>query len=306
MAGCRPCGCCKKVLRTVRHKVSQKALQKILGGIVMQSLELDWPVAAIEQSLAAVWPDAQVEVLPQVASSNTTLLDRARAGQTQPTLLVAERQTAGRGRMGRQWLSLQAAGGSLTFSLGVPLGQADVAGLSLVVGHVLAQALDPNDVHQLRVKWPNDLWLARRKLGGVLIEISSQGTQRQAVIGVGINIQALPPLPEAAPGQVSVQAPAWVQEFAPHATAPWVLEQIAAPLAQAVQQFIDHGFAPWQPRFAERDALQGQAVRLSDGSQGVARGINATGALRVQLADGTLREVHSSEISLRPVDDAAC
>lgn len=268
----------------------------------MQSLELDWPTGAIEQALAAIWPDARVEVQPQVASSNTTLLDRARTGQTQPTLLVAERQTAGRGRMGRQWLSLPEAGGSLTFSLSVPLGQTDVSGLSLVVGYTLAQALDPNGVQQLRVKWPNDLWFARRKLGGVLIEIASQGAQRQAVIGVGINIQALPSLPEAAPGQARVQAPAWVQEFAPHATAPWVLEQVAAPLAQAVQQFIEQGFAPWQTRFAERDALQGQAVSLSDGGQGVARGINLVGALRVQLSDGTLREVHSSEISLRPVE----
>ena len=278
----------------------------------MQTLELSWPVQAIEQAIAPFWPDFQVEVLPQVASSNTTLLERARAGQMQPTLLVAERQTAGRGRMGRQWLSQQQAGGSLTFSLGFALGEADLSGMSLVVGYALAQALDPHNQHQLRVKWPNDLWFAERKLGGVLIEICNQSAQRYAVVGVGINVQALPALPPAAPGQASAQAPARVQEFAPHATAPWVLEQIAAPLAHAMQQFVMQGFAPWQARFASRDALQGRSVWLSDGSQGVAQGISATGALRVQTmqtgggaAGSAVREVHSSEISLRPLDGPA-
>ena len=86
----------------------------------MQTMELSWPVQALEQAFAAFWPGLQVEVLPQIDSSNTALLERARAGQYQPALLVAERQTAGRGRMGRQWMS-QPAGGSLTFSLGFPL-----------------------------------------------------------------------------------------------------------------------------------------------------------------------------------------
>ena len=173
-----------------------------------------------------------------------------------------------------------------------------------MAGYSLAQALDLQHRHELRVKWPNDLWYRQRKLGGILIEICTQGRQRQAVIGVGINVAAPPPLPPGVAGQAAAQAPAWVQEFAPNATAPSVLEQVAVPLARAVHQFMAQGFAPWQERFSARDALAGQAVWLSDGSTGTARGVGARGALLVQ-SGGVLREVHSADISVRPAGPAA-
>ena len=270
----------------------------------MQTIQLSWPVQAIEQAAAVFWPGLAAEVLAQVESTNTLLLERARAGHVQPALVVAERQTAGRGRMGRQWVSHQPVGGSLTFSLSLPLANADISGLSLVVGYSLAQALDVQHRHELRVKWPNDLWYRQRKLGGILIEICTQGQQRQAVIGVGINVAAPPSLPPGVAGQAAAQAPAWVQEFAPDATAPSVLEQVAVPLARAVHQFVTQGFAPWQERFAVRDALAGQAVWLSDGSTGTACGVNARGALLLQEG-GALREVHSADISVRPAGPAA-
>ena len=97
------------------------------------------------------------------------------------------------------------------------------------------------------------------------------------------------------------QAPAWVQEFDAQATAPWVLQQVAAPLARAMQQFMDRGFAPWQERFAVRDALAGQAVWLSDGSMGQAVGVNPQGAFLIE-SQGSLREIRSEEISVRPLD----
>ena len=269
----------------------------------MQTLELSWPVQALEQSLAAVWPDVQVEVLPELDSSNSALLERARTGWVLPALLVAERQTAGRGRMGRQWLT-QPAGGSLTFSLGFPLGQVDVSGLSVVVGYSLAQALDAQHRHELRVKWPNDLWFRQRKFGGILVEICTQGAQRYAVVGVGINVAQPPALPPATAQQPQPQAPAWVQEFDAQATAPWVLQQVAAPLARAMQQFMNRGFATWQERFAVRDALAGQAVWLSDGSTGTAAGVNPQGAFLIE-SQGRLREIRSEEISVRPIEALA-
>ena len=105
-------------------------------------------------------------------------------------LLVAEAQTAGRGRLGRSWASQP--GVSLTFSLGLPLAPADWSGLSLVVGVSVAQSLHP----QLQLKWPNDVWLQDRKLGGILIETATTkattpgpaGPGRQVVIGVGLNL----------------------------------------------------------------------------------------------------------------------
>src|SRR5690349_5453778 len=100
-----------------------------------------WPAEAIWEAVAPLLPGFTVEVLPEIDSSNTELMRRARAGQAEPVLLVAERQTAGRGRLGRGWHS--AAGGSLTFSLGLPLQPGDWSGLSLAVGVSVAESLHP-------------------------------------------------------------------------------------------------------------------------------------------------------------------
>ncbi|MDO5654024.1 MAG: biotin--[acetyl-CoA-carboxylase] ligase [Brachymonas sp.] len=267
----------------------------------MNPCQLDWPASAIAHNLQPFWPGMAVEVLAETASTNTLLMERAREGLLAPMLVVTERQTAGRGRMGRTWHSNQPVGEALTFSIGVPLPpRADLSGLSVVVGCAVAQALDPRDQHGLRVKWPNDLWFAQRKLAGVLVEISTQGGHSYAVIGTGINIAPPPPLPAATQGQAQVLPPAWVQEFAPQVTAPEVLHQIAPPLVHALQQFLHTGFAPWQARFAERDALAGQPVWLSDGSRGVAQGVNAQGALRIHTG-AAIREVRSEEVSVRPL-----
>ncbi|MEO7549170.1 MAG: biotin--[acetyl-CoA-carboxylase] ligase, partial [Ramlibacter sp.] len=167
---------------------------------------MSWPAEAIRAAVAPSLPGFTVEVLPQVDSTNTELMRRARAGQTDPVLLVAERQTAGRGRLGRDWHS--GAGDALTFSLALPLAPADWSGLSLAVGVSLAESLHPD----IRLKWPNDLWLADRKLGGILIETASFGqagqARRYAVVGVGINLVAREVAGLSTP-------PAWLQELLP-------------------------------------------------------------------------------------------
>lgn len=78
-----------------------------------------WPAESIWEAVYPLLPDFTVEVLPQIDSTNSELMRRVRAGHLEPTLLVAEQQTAGRGRLGRDWHS--AVGDSLTFSLALPL-----------------------------------------------------------------------------------------------------------------------------------------------------------------------------------------
>jgi BirA family biotin operon repressor/biotin-[acetyl-CoA-carboxylase] ligase len=239
--------------------------------------------------VAPVRPGFTVEILPEIDSSNTELMRRARAGRREPVLLVAERQTAGRGRLGRSWQS--APGDSLTFSLGWPLAPADWSGLSLAVGVSLAESLHP----AVRLKWPNDLWVQDRKLGGILIETASfgeEGGARQAVIGVGINIA-----PRAADGLST--APAAVRELLPQADAASVLQQVAPALVRDVLAFEQAGFAPFHARFDARDALRDREVTLSDGTAGTAHGVGEDGSLLVHTAAG-LRAVGSSEVSVRP------
>ena len=247
-----------------------------------------WPAEAVWQAVEPLLPGFTVEVLPEIDSSNSELMRRARAGRTEPVLLVAERQTAGRGRLGRGWQS--AAGDSLTFSLGLPLAPADWAGLSLAVGASVAESLHP----RIRLKWPNDLWLDDRKLAGILIETASSGAglARYAVVGIGLNIAPRPAEGLSTP-------PAALRELDPAADAGSALLRIAEPLVRTLQAFEHYGFAPFQGRFQARDALRDRPVVLSDGTVGTAHGVSEAGALLVHTAAG-MQAISSSEVSVRP------
>lgn len=280
------------------------------------SAPLRWPAEAIWEAVVPQLPGFTVEVLPTVDSTNTELMRRARAGQSDPVLLVAEQQTAGRGRLGRAWRSQP--GDSLMFSLGLPLAPADWSGLSLAVGVSVAESLQPmlpppgSAAPRVGLKWPNDLWLGgagdERKLGGILVETASfvapQGAAapasagtRYVVVGVGLNIRP----PDAAGMGLP---PGGLQEVDALLDAPTALLRVAAPLVAMLQSFAGYGFAPMQPRFALRDVLQGRSVVLSDGHSGTAQGVGEDGALWV-LTDSGMQPVTSSEVSVRPASLAA-
>ena len=270
-----------------------------------------WPAEAVWEAVAPLLPGFTVEVLPSIDSTNTELMRRARAGQTEPTLLVAEQQTAGRGRLGRVWQS--DVGASLMLSLGLPMAPRDWSGLSLAVGVSVAESLqptlpplEPGQPPRIGLKWPNDLWLSGdRKLGGILVETASfvapqaaqpattHGTAaRYVVVGIGINV-----LPRS--GEGMSMPPGSLQDVEPGLDAPAALLRIVPPLVAMLQGFDACGFAPVQPRFAARDVLQGRAVTLSDGQTGTAHGVGEDGALLVHTAQG-MQAVTSAEISVRP------
>ena len=292
----------------------------------MSAPHLQWGAEALWLELRELLPGLSVEVVERCASTNTALLERARvevrpepdnadvlvqrsvesaafgrrAADVQPCLLVAEHQTGGRGRMGRGWSS--APGASLTFSLSLPIAREDWSGLSLAVGVALADALDPQTAAgaapRLGLKWPNDLWLmdapARgRKLGGVLIETVSAGRVRLAVIGIGLNVR---PLDEVDAGSGF----ACLQEIDAQADAPAVLHRVALPLARALRRFEAEGFAAFVADYARRDLLAGHTVRTTQQgvSEGIARGVDASGALQLQTGAG-LVAIHSGEVSVR-------
>jgi BirA family biotin operon repressor/biotin-[acetyl-CoA-carboxylase] ligase len=268
-----------------------------------------WPAEDLWLAMVAKQPGLTIEVLPEIDSTNTELMHRARAGQTEPVLLVAETQTAGRGRLGRPWHG--EVGHALTFSLGLMLKPADWSGLSLAVGLSLARSLDPQGALGVRLKWPNDLWVKRPetqtgwgKLAGILIETampagmgynSDQGREqgRYCVVGVGINIA--PPVAEGLS-----TAPLGLQDLQAGITAPEALTKVAEPLLATLLAFERTGFAPLQNAFNARDALSNLNVTLSDGRQGIARGVDATGAMLVDTEQGQ-EAISSSELSVRPV-----
>jgi BirA family transcriptional regulator, biotin operon repressor / biotin---[acetyl-CoA-carboxylase] ligase len=252
-------------------------------------------------AIAPSLPGFTVEVLPSIDSTSSELMRRARSSLMEPVLLAAEDQTAGRGRLGKGWHSKP--GQSLTFSLAMPLSPQSWSGLSLAVGVSLARSLHAD----MRLKWPNDLWLHQRKIGGILVETASTGEagqgQRMVVIGVGINV-ARPEVSAVAAlvpqgAAVTAMAPAGLAEVLVGITPGEVLERVAPALVRDVQAFASQGFAAFAQRFARLDALQGQAVQLSDGTHGTACGVNEDGALQV-LTERGMQTVTSAEVSVRP------
>jgi BirA family transcriptional regulator, biotin operon repressor / biotin---[acetyl-CoA-carboxylase] ligase len=243
-----------------------------------------------------------------------------RGGDADPCLLVAEQQTRGRGRLGRSWLA--APGASLTFSLALPLAPRDWSGLSLAIGLAVAEALDPPGARaegappRIALKWPNDLWLlpvvdtggpaggaamkaasaGGAKLGGILVETVSVGRRRLCVVGIGLNVEPLPP--SLADGLAAGHA--CLRSLDPLATAPAVLARIAPPLVQALLAFERDGFAPLLARYATRDLLRGQEVTttLAHAAAGVAEGVDGHGALVLRVG-GERQRIVSGEVTVR-------
>ncbi len=271
------------------------------------SLETLWQVSRLQQQLSTLLADVQVQVRPELSSTNDALLALARAtppgSSPAPTVLVAERQTHGRGRMGRQWLS--EAGTALTFSLGLMLKPADWNGLSLAVGLALAEALDPTGPAPcIGLKWPNDLMslnpTAPGKLGGVLVETATVGARRWCVVGVGVNVR-LPNASSFAPGSFS-QGVAALSQLDSTATPVHTLHTLLQPLLDAVLRFEREGFGPLQAAYYRRDTLRGHSVQAGD-LHGMALGVDAGGALLLQgHQDDQPRRVISGEVSVRKLN----
>lgn len=243
---------------------------------------------ALWQEVSAVLPGFTVEVLAQVDSTNSELMRRSRTGDFSPTLLIAQEQTLGRGRMGRAWHAQPDA--ALTLSLGMALKPAHWSGLSLAVGLSLAESLHPD----IGLKWPNDLYWRGKKLGGILVETATMTeatASRFVVVGMGLNLRT--------PSHSELARRAIGLDDVDESLGPsQVLCRIAKSLVLALLDFEKRGFAPLQAAFRRRDVLCGQPVGLSDGTDGVAQGVDARGALQV-LSGGLLRTIDSLEVSVR-------
>jgi BirA family biotin operon repressor/biotin-[acetyl-CoA-carboxylase] ligase len=236
-----------------------------------------------------------VEVVPETGSTNADLLARA-PGLAAPVLLVAENQTAGRGRAGRSWLS--SSGGSLTFSLAWHFdgGPQRLAGLPLAVGVALAETLARLGV-QVQLKWPNDLLKDGNKLAGILIETQAApagGTW--TVIGVGLNLV----MPDELEEQIgrTVAAVPWLAQMDRDALMAALLDGLAASL----REFAGAGFGAFAARWNLRHAYQGQTVRIIDHGavlhEGVAAGVDDGGRLLLDTDAGRITIV-AGDVSLR-------
>ena len=229
-------------------------------------------------------------------STNTALLAQA-PPTTGVRVLLAERQSGGRGRLGRPWASPLAANLYLSLDRQFEGGLARLAGLSLVAGIVAAEALRDACGLDIRLKWPNDLWLDGQKLGGLLVEGGGEhGGPARAVIGLGLNVR----MPEAFGRDIDQ---AWI-DLATRCEPPPRNQLTAALLSAwlpALEAFDQAGLGPFLSRWQALDALAGQRIRVFNGQQvwdAEALGLASDGGLRVRDEDGE-RTVYSGEVSVR-------
>lgn len=239
-----------------------------------------------------------VDALIECVSTSSLLLERARQGARPGTVLVADRQSGGRGRRGRSWLS--SADGSLTFSLlwRFDAGGAGLSGLSLAVGLAVARALEHCGAEGVGLKWPNDILLADGKVGGILIDLESVSGGSLAVIGIGLNLQ----LPPAGDEDFLQRPAALAQVLTSLPEREKLLAQLLIDLASVLDRFASGGFAPLRSEWQSCHVWQGRQVRLLDGArvdrQGCCLGADNDGALLLQT-DAGVERCFSGDVSLR-------
>jgi len=241
---------------------------------------------------------ASLEIAWSLDSTNSELLRRETPAHG-VAALIAERQTGGRGRRGKTWSSPLAAHLYLSLSRQFSGGLARLGGLSLVAGVATAEALQEAGYADVRLKWPNDLMVEGRKLGGLLVEGGGEhaGPVR-AVIGLGLNVR-MPDAMAATLDQPWTDLAGLKGGLAPSRNA--IAARLLSHLLPALDRFDAEGLAPFLASYAHFDALTGRevVVHLAAESQiGIATGIADDGALRVRV-EGQERIFHAGEVSVR-------
>lgn len=302
-----------KRIEVLRQAGVEIAAQPGRGYALVQPLDLldaDAIVAGLPAPVRAAL--AAVEVAWSIDSTNSELL-RRRAPETGRTqVLLAERQTGGRGRRGRVWASPLAAHLYLSVARSFGGGLARLGGLSLVAGVAVAETLRELGFGGVRLKWPNDVVVddggSLSKLGGLLIEGGGEHAgPARAVIGLGLNVR----MPVAAAAGIEQSwcdlagLSARERRLLPDRNA--LVAALLQRLLPALDLFDAEGLAPFLPRYAQLDALAGATVTLHAGDHlqhGIALGVADDGALRLRLDDGREQRVHAGEVSVRKAASA--
>jgi len=236
-----------------------------------------------------------------IESTNTRLLESLPPAAGATAVVLAEHQTGGRGRRGRGWIA--PPGGAICLSLNWQYADmpADLPALSLVVGLCATGALRELGIADVGLKWPNDLVTRNGKLGGILIEMRAEaGGPVHVVIGIGLNVL----LDDAARAAVLANGNTADDIRAHRSPVPDRNRIVAALLARlipAFEGFPRHGLTPWLAHWHESDALFDREVRIENAgavSRGIARGVDAHGALLVETPAGVQRFI-SGEVTVR-------
>lgn len=262
------------------------------------------------QLLDADWLNAQVGVphwracvMPSVDSTNAEALRLLPAAQALPFYVLAERQTSGRGRRGRTWVS--PFGENLYYSLVVRIegGMRQLEGMSLAVGLALLRVVRGFGVVDAGLKWPNDVLVGERKLAGILLELSGDPADVcHVVIGIGLNVNML----AAEPGVIGQPWTSMRAELGVLLNRNELVGELNRHLSRYLDIQLREGFAALQNEWEADHLWQGRVVALTAGGEpveGVVLGVDLSGAIRLRV-DGVERSFSGGELSLRLRDDS--
>lgn len=240
----------------------------------------------------------RVDIFTELDSTNTYLKALAQDGAPSGTVCLAEMQRAGRGRLGRVWVSPFASNLYLSLLWRFAAGPASLAGLSLVAGVALVRALKDFVPEGLGLKWPNDVQWQGRKVAGVLIEMAGESAgPSHAVIGIGVNVR----MPDASAAEIGQPWTDLVRCLGEPPSRNVLAAAILESLIETLRVFESEGLPPFLDAWREHDVVAGKSVQLhlpNGMITGEAQGIDANGALVLRIGD-ELRRFASGEISLR-------
>ncbi|MEO8876588.1 MAG: biotin--[acetyl-CoA-carboxylase] ligase [Polyangiaceae bacterium] len=243
-----------------------------------------------ERGLAVGTP---LEIMHETTSTNDVAKRAAKNGAPHGATFVAERQTAGRGRQGRSWLSERGDGLLVSVVLRVSCAPSHLPPLSLVAGLAVCDALAPTTKIAPRLKWPNDVWLDGKKVAGVLVEASVAGDRVEwVVVGCGINVHSRHFPEEIA--QIATSVALHSREQPDRAE---ILARLLEGLDRDIAPVAKHGLGIVHARIDALDALRGLPVRGELG-EGIADGIDRDGRLRVLKSDGSVDAWVAGEVHL--------
>lgn len=234
-----------------------------------------------------------IRTVAETGSTNADLLDRIRAGEQvlEGEWLVADRQTAGRGRQGRGWFDGHGNFMGSTIVRAMP-GDPPAHTLSLVTGIALYEAVRPfcPDDRMPMLKWPNDLLVGGAKLSGILLE----STGPAVVVGVGVNLKQAPDLPDRVTIALSAFGPAPDRDF--------FAAELARNFANILQRWRTYGLEPILRQWSALATPLGTPLSVHEPGgaliAGQFDGLAEDGSLRLRLADGSSRAIHAGDVTL--------
>jgi len=240
--------------------------------------------------LRTYYPSVVIDYLLEIGSTNDELMSELRAGEVFERIIFCENQTKGRGRRGRQWVQPPGTGIQLSYRKQLDCDFSGLAGLSLAVGVYVARAIEKLGF-EVELKWPNDIYLNSKKVGGILIEVDGDfNGPANVVIGVGLNVEAIPDI------DVDI-------EMLRGADKDILMSSIAKSLIDGLGTYSTERFSGVRDEWLGKALWRNQQVRtlgLSQDIVGILIGVTEQGELIVRTENGDV-ELSGGEISLRGI-----